>query len=750
MAKNYFEHEINVKYFDGILCKSTDWSWYIKYIQDNFELDFSVQTNSDFINKFSGAKRILEHFNKIHETVDSLEIEAEWLKDIDMISLFYVGKIDFESLILNNDYIRLLALYVLCAKIINETADVQYLLYMEIFRTYNIFEIIETELFEEEQEKIDYIIQQLQLDFSVEKNIYLDNIKHIFHYCDKPSDQLLLLCNNADSFSFNNSFDTKNVNVWEERYLLDILSLNYKNGQITPKITYRDGSTYPDFNLYTQEIFEKIRNYYKNTEIIFLVESIEYALFKKLPSQNTINKHFALWKEHIEGYDDKKGFLYLMCSSSEFLVSFFLDKSINMKDKLFEFHKALSKLNNVQYLSHLNKNKVPLPKSIKDFLKDYKIKKATEVDKITDAHSLNSYITDEEIVSIIDKEIFYKISDKFDEIILAETAEKPIFLASIFLDYLLFLIKIKNNRNIVSHEVSTEIIYIRGLWQDIYFEKCAKSMDFYENSINIPSEDVANLNLEMIEKPLAYACSCLTIHEKSLIETMISLSENPISSLFKNITISKDFPFERKILLDEKHPVDMIVKDAVEKLCNKNQHRFLNILSVEEYVSGIYKQITDMFNFYFYLFINTEKLYHSICDNNPRYTFIEFSDKPTLAHLTQLFPVLENKIREIGEVFGISPICEKKDKYSKLKEPSPILSKIIKLCYDETGKLSYAGDFLFIHFSMFAENGLNIRNECVHGNNYSTKDSNINFAFKITLFCLHLLDYRLELIRNTK
>ena len=59
MAKNYFEHEINVKYFDGILCKSTDWSWYIKYIQDNFELDFSVQTNSDFINKFSEVKRIL-------------------------------------------------------------------------------------------------------------------------------------------------------------------------------------------------------------------------------------------------------------------------------------------------------------------------------------------------------------------------------------------------------------------------------------------------------------------------------------------------------------------------------------------------------------------------------------------------------------------------------------------------------------------------------------------------------------------
>lgn len=84
--KNYFEHEIKVKYIDGLLCKSTDWSWFIEYIQENFEPDILVYTANDFIPQFSRIKDIFDHLSRIHELVDSLEIRIEWLKDIDMIS----------------------------------------------------------------------------------------------------------------------------------------------------------------------------------------------------------------------------------------------------------------------------------------------------------------------------------------------------------------------------------------------------------------------------------------------------------------------------------------------------------------------------------------------------------------------------------------------------------------------------------------------------------------------------------------
>lgn len=48
---------------------------------------------------------------------------------------------------------------------------------------------------------------------------------------------------------------------------------------------------------------------------------------------------------------------------------------------------------------------------------------------------------------------------------------------------------------------------------------------------------------------------------------------------------------------------------------------------------------------------------------------------------------------------------------------------------------------------MYGENGLNIRNECIHGKNY-IKSNEIDFAFKITLLCLHMIDNRFNMLRR--
>ena len=80
----------------------------------------------------------------------------------------------------------------------------------------------------------------------------------------------------------------------------------------------------------------------------------------------------------------------------------------------------------------------------------------------------------------------------------------------------------------------------------------------------------------------------------------------------------------------------------------------------------------------------------------------------------------------------------------KLKSPTSILTEIIKNIYEMTGSLINAADFFFIHFCMYGENGLNIRNECVHGKNY-LKSNEITIAFKITLLCIHMIDNRFKM-----
>lgn len=63
--------------------------------------------------------------------------------------------------------------------------------------------------------------------------------------------------------------------------------------------------------------------------------------------------------------------------------------------------------------------------------------------------------------------------------------------------------------------------------------------------------------------------------------------------------------------------------------------------------------------------------------------------------------------------------------------------------------LNIVSDLFFVHFCMFGENGLNIRNECVHGNGYFTQQQ-IEFAFKITLICLYMTGLRYKsLISNS-
>ena len=49
---------------------------------------------------------------------------------------------------------------------------------------------------------------------------------------------------------------------------------------------------------------------------------------------------------------------------------------------------------------------------------------------------------------------------------------------------------------------------------------------------------------------------------------------------------------------------------------------------------------------------------------------------------------------------------------------------------------------------MFAENGINIRNNCVHGVSFNKDKNEIDLAFKITLFCLHLIEYRFSIIKS--
>lgn len=744
---NYIEHEQKVKYIDGILNKSTDWQWFIDYIEKEFEIDFSLFSFDDFNSIYFKIHEIFESLNKINEIVEgNFIVRKDWLDIINQLSLYYLGLKDYEQCSFNTDFEKTFFLLIYLAKIASESiySDTKYLIYTDIIEQNNIYKIIDVLPFEKESEYILSLFDDISYNTDKEREIFINNINK--RNCDcldfiiKNKDELL----SANCFGFRNNKEHK-YNSWEEQYLSHMISCRYKNNCLTPIYTDRDGTSFPNFNLWTKNVLSIMKEDFNDGTANFIIESVEYALYKKVPSNETIQLHYKLLLEYYTelGKKEHVSINKYNCSSLEFAISFQKDKNIEFNSNNRKlFNKALKEIKDIHFLVNVDSRCAIHDKSLKSKIKSFVNEKLKSVETIRDSNGFLSSIHDKDIVTQADKSTFECLSDKFEMCIEASSGVDG---STVFLEYLLFLLKIKNNRRIVAKDISAEIIYIRKLWQEIYYKKCQSSMHCFSNKTSIPNEEISNHNDSFFEKPIAVAYSCMELKKDDLINTMESISNHPFFSLVTNIEISEDFPKYTSFLFDDRHPVDLIFRKYAKKIRDDNSYKFLNPFKIEEFLPQIYWFINQKITMYFCLFNKTEELYKIVAKQNSNYELLDYSDEPLLAHLTQLFPIVENKVREYGEMIGIPSICELSEKYYRLKEPSSILNKIITEIHEQTGTLDYAADFLFIHYCLFGENGLNIRNKCLHGVRYTKDKSSIYFALKITLFCLYLLDYRINL-----
>ena len=144
---------------------------------------------------------------------------------------------------------------------------------------------------------------------------------------------------------------------------------------------------------------------------------------------------------------------------------------------------------------------------------------------------------------------------------------------------------------------------------------------------------------------------------------------------------------------------------------------------------------------------NLDKELYNKLEKSLDVALIPYENDILLGHITQLFPLLEDKIRSLGRFFGIVPFKENKKDFIKYKDPSSILREIIKMVYDEFENLESIPDLLFVYHFMYNSNSLNIRNECIHGRDY-IEGEQLKLGFKITILSLYMIMYRIELIEK--
>lgn len=738
---NYFEHEQKVKYIDGILSKSQDWNWLIKYIEDHFSVDLSINKFDDFFHVFSEISDIFRYFNSINKYIESeLCISQEWLKTIYDFSLYYVGKKKYEDLNLDTDFNKVFELLIYLAKLNNETNTQKYTIYAEILNCKNLYKLIDVSNFIREENTIVDRIKSISLNTDEVLKTFKCNINKVFCGC---SDFLVNNKNNiifADCFSYQHLKDTKCA-TWEESYLRDMLSTKYERGKLTPSIVYTDGNTYPNLDLWTTEIIDIMEEDFNNDDATFILESIRYVLYGVSPSEKVIIRHADLLNDYYDNINHNDSDIKdYSCSSLEYIISVLNDTRIPFdKNLTIVFNKALGKIADIQKLVEIDSRCPIRNNKLKKKINSFINQKLNKAKSITNINEFNDFITDIDIIHKSTKKTFEKISDFFEEGI---NQCEGVQIAYVFIIYLKYLLGIKNNREIIATDISKEINYIRHLWQDEYMSKSLEAMQTVSKTISLNNEDVDEHNNNILNHPYAIAYNCMLLNNEKIFNTIDEITKTPVLTFVTNIEIKDDFPILPKVIIDDRHEIDMYYKDFVESINNENKYKFLNVFKIEELLPRIYNRIKYNINMDFGMFNKEEVIYSNIVEQNPEYSFIDYSNEPTLAHITQLFPILENKIREIGEFFGITPIREDIDHFNKLKEPTSILKRIITDIYKETDSLELSADFMFVFFTMFAENGLSIRNNCVHGVSYNKKTNEIKFAFKITLFCLHLLDYR--------
>lgn len=741
----YFEHELTVKIMDNILSKSNQWAWFIDYVEKQ-EVDFTVSDFQDFFNKHFEINDLFIYLTKIREYYyEDLGITASWLKDLDNLALFYNGNISLDDFICQNDFFQIFKMLIYCGKIYSVGKSEKYLMYQDIFLLRNIFQKESINVFYDEKETIYRLIDKIEIDMNEPLSVFNDNINYIFaenkNFVAEHYDELY----NANCFSYHFKPLSK-YNTWQERYINEMISTKYESGKLKAHSSIGE-KDFPDFSLWNSEILHNMKAYFKNEVTDFIIESIEYALHKAIPSQSTIEIHFRLLFEYYQNLKSDKERDYY-CSSLEFIISFLNDskvQSIISKECYINLSKAIEYVNANNVLLYFDKKGILRNKNKKEDINKIINEKLFKINKINDFVSFTQYIEDEYILHKIDKSIADVIYDKFDSVL--EKCEYNL-LPSLFLQYFQFLTRIINNKNIVANEIRYEIIRVRCLWTDEYYRKSVGVLTSFKQKMTVSDKAIKKHNDQIIDKPIGFAANIFNLSKDKMIEGMQTISNNPFSALCLNIIVAEDFPKPDDLILDNDHNVDKIYEEIIRKIIGDNYHKFLNVFSSDVYLKSIYRTSKALLRAEIYFFTNHEIIYKNIKDKNSEYNLLSFSSNPTLAHLTQLFPLLENRIRDYGEICGIVPVNIKSGNCNKLKSPTSVLTEIITNIYKVTDDLINASDFFFIYFCMYGENGLNIRNECIHGKNY-IKSNEIDFAFKITLLCLHMIDNRFNmLIRN--
>ena len=142
--KNYIEHEIKVKFLDEYYAKNTEWTWFIEYVEENFETE-DIYSWNEFNDRHRHFQDVYSFFMKIIEVSEqNICSENVVVKDIFHVARFGGGKNNVDTTIqaVKSNYGKLLLLIVWITKLENLSNNTDYLFDRRFLVQKNVWQII--------------------------------------------------------------------------------------------------------------------------------------------------------------------------------------------------------------------------------------------------------------------------------------------------------------------------------------------------------------------------------------------------------------------------------------------------------------------------------------------------------------------------------------------------------------------------------------------------------------------------------
>lgn len=744
MKKNYIEHEVKVKLMDSILNNDRDYQWFLDYLENNFDND-DIDSWEDFENKYVSFSKIFDYFSKIQKIEKGeLKTNIVLLKDIILISRFRLDLITWSQLSnkVQSNFGKILAVALYITKLISLKNQLNDEINFGIFSIKNFWQVYNLDEAVERKELIyDYLESISIKNFDREKEIISSNLNYEDTTCSMQFlDLLKSLAFNTNTFSYKYNKSEFQVRTWQERVVLSFVTRPLD-------ALLKD----EDFNSrFSIEQLQKLIDYFHGDGVVrFIIESIIYEKFNLLPSSMVVENHIQLLLFNISMKSD---FELLNSSSVLFLSKLFKEKdfkkiSISNYSR-YKFIQAIQDVEEPKQIEKLKALGFPTSKQQNERLKSYSRNLYKSISNVQNIADLIRYFDSVSLVVYLDDEYFFQICQKFREVVIEKEEKQSLETASMFLMYMKFLYFLSDNlgEQLNKNLLINEIISIQNLWENSFYEQEFNSMKEYTYQQIIPNDEVNKLNDMVNNNPLTLATQCMLVTEQNTIQIMESASENAIGYSMNCIIIDPIFPKESSTIELERHDVDQLLEIQVKSIINNKSYKFRNILKPNNYLLALHEKYIQNATLIATLYNNTEEIYNYL-NSYSRFSLIDYNKNIKLAHVSQLFPLLEEKIRELARLSGYNPFNMNKMEFMNYRDPSSILREIITEVFNLTDSFENIPDLLFVYHFMYNSNSLNIRNECIHGRDFLSGERLI-LAFKITMLSIQMIENRIKLIKE--